>query len=359
MQKTNVRFVDPSKSPFHKVLQKRVNQYYKEKGISRYGNAQMIFKSVVLLSTYVVPFVVMLAFPIPWPISLLLWALMGFGLAGVGMGVMHDANHGSYSQNKVVNNLMAFSLNMAGGSILTWKLQHNVLHHTYTNVCGMDDDIEDKLFLRFSPHTTKKWYHKAQQVYAFLFYGITTLYWVTAKDFIQLAKYTGNKVNKQTAKENRISLIKMILVKVGYYLVFFGLPIFVFNMPFYQLLLGFLLMHFIAGITLTTVFQLAHSIEETNHPLPDDKGIIEDNWAMHQIRTTANFSKKSKFLTWYLGGLNYQIEHHLFPNICHIHYPDIAPIVKKTAEEYELPYVEHKTFVKALESHIGLMRKIA
>jgi linoleoyl-CoA desaturase len=192
-----------------------------------------------------------------------------------------------------------------------------------------------------------------------LFYGITTLYWVTAKDFIQLAKYTGNKVNKQTAKENRISLIKMILVKVGYYAVFFGLPIFVFNLPVYQLLLGFLLMHFIAGITLTTVFQLAHSIEETNHPLPDDQGIIEDNWAMHQIRTTANFSKKSKFLTWYLGGLNYQIEHHLFPNICHIHYPNIAPIVKKTAEEYELPYVEHKTFVKALESHIGLMRKIA
>jgi len=359
MQKNNVRFVDPSKSPFHKVLQKRVNQYFKENGISRYGNAQMILKSIVLISTYVVPFIIMLFFPISWPLSLLLWALMGFGLAGVGMSVMHDANHGSYSKNKWVNKFVGASINLAGGSALTWKLQHNVLHHTYTNVCGMDDDIEDKLFLRFSPHTDKKWFHKAQAVYAFFFYGITTLYWVTAKDFIQLSKYTKNKVNKQTPKENRLALIQMILVKLAYYAVFFGLPIFVFGIPAFQIITGFLLMHFIAGITLTTVFQLAHSIEETDHPLPDDNGIIEDNWAMHQIRTTANFSRKSKFLTWYLGGLNYQIEHHLFPNICHVHYPEIAPIVKKTAEEYQIPYVEHKTFVNALGSHVGLMNKIA
>lgn len=359
MQKSHVRFVDPDKSPFHKILQKRVNQYFKENNISRYGNHQMVLKTIVLTATYLGPLILMLVIPVAWPLSLLMWTLMGFGLAGVGMSVMHDANHGAYSQKKWVNNIMGASLNLAGGSIFTWKLQHNVLHHTYTNVCGMDDDIEDKLILRFSPHTQKKWYHKIQALYAFFFYGITTLYWVTAKDFIQFAKYTKNNVNKQNAKENRIALLKMITAKLVYYIIFLILPIFIFNLPVYQVLIGFFIMHFFAGVTLTTVFQLAHSIEETEHPLPNETGIIEDNWAMHQIRTTANFSRKSKFLTWYLGGLNYQIEHHLFPNICHIHYPKISPIVKEVALEYNLPYVEHKTFFQAFKSHLGLMKKIA
>lgn len=358
MQKTSVRFVDPTKSPFHKVLQKRVNQYFKEKGISRYGNGKMITKTIILAISYLGPLALIYFVPMAWPISMLLWALMGFGKAGIGMSVMHDANHGSYSQKKWVNKLMGASLNLAGASILNWKLQHNVLHHTYTNVSGMDDDIEDNFLLRFSPYTKSRWYHKAQQFYAFFFYGLTTLYWVTAKDFVQLAQYTKNKVNKQTKKENRIALLKIILVKVSYFIFFIGLPVFVFNLPFTQVLIGFLLMHFIAGITLATVFQLAHSIEETHHPLPNEDGIIEDNWAMHQIKTTANFARNSKFLTWYLGGLNYQIEHHLFPNICHVHYPDIAPIVKKTAEEFQLRYLEHKTFVRALGSHFKLMKKI-
>ena len=118
-------------------------------------------------------------------------------------------------------------------------------------------------------------------------------------------------------------------------------------------------MQFIAGIILAFIFQSAHVLEETDFFVPDEKISVKNHWAIHQMKTTMNFSKKSAFLTWYVGGLNYQVEHHLFPNICHIHYPKIAPIVRSVAKEFKVPYLEHETFAQALSSHIGLMRNIA
>lgn len=359
MQKNRIKFKDPSKSTFHKDLQRRVNRYFKEHKISRYGNATMKWKSVILLSTYLVPFVLMCTGIISFPLSLLLWVLMGLGMAGVGMSVMHDANHGAYSQKKWVNRMMGGTLYLLGGSKHNWKLQHNILHHTYTNVYGMDDDIEDKLILSFNPHTESKWYHKLQVVYAFAFYAITTLYWVTLKDFVQYVKYNKNQVNSKSKKETRIELFKIIISKVVYFAVVFGIPTLITGIPFWQILVGFLLMHAVSGVVLTTTFQLAHSVNETDHPLPNEEGIIEDNWAKHQMRTTVNFSRKNRFLTWYMGGLNFQVEHHLFPNICHVHYPKISKIVEEVAEEHDVPYLDHGSLWEAFLSHLGLMRKIA
>ena len=359
MQQNHLRFVDPNKSTFQKVLRQRVNNYFKENNISKYANNQMILKTVVLLSLYILPIVYLILFPVSWPAGLFLWAISGFAMAGVGMSVMHDANHESYSKSKSTNNLVSFSLNLLGGYRPNWKLQHNVLHHTYTNIDGFDDDIEDKLILRFSPHTTSKWYHKIQHTYVFLFYGIMTLYWVTAKDFIQYAKYYRSNLNTNKGIDNVYAIARITLLKILYFIGFVGLPIMYAEIPFYQVMTGFMLMHFISGVTLTTTFQLAHTVDGTQHPLPNKEGVIEDNWAIHQMKTTMNFSKKSAFLTWYVGGLNYQVEHHLFPNICHIHYPKIAPIVRSVAKEFNVPYLEHETFTQALSSHIGLMRKIA
>jgi len=91
---------------------------------------------------------------------------------------------------------------------------------------------------------------------------------------------------------------------------------------------GYLLMQFISGVVLTVVFQLAHTVEGTTHPLPNKDYTIENNWAIHQLNTTVNFSRKNKLLSWYVGGLNFQVEHHLFPTICHVHYPEVSEIVK-------------------------------
>jgi linoleoyl-CoA desaturase len=354
-----LRFIDKDGSSklFFPTVRQRVDAYFKEHNISKHSDASMVVKTIVLLSAYLLPFLVLILFQPVFYISLILWIIMGLGVAGIGMSVMHDANHGSYSANSAVCYWIGHTLNLIGGSVFNWKLQHNLLHHTYTNIVDHDDDIEDKLVLRFSPHTTVRWYHKIQFVYAFLFYGILTLYWTLFKDFIQFTKYSKNGVNKNSSAQNKISLSQILLSKLIYFFVILFVPIVLFNIPFLQVLTGFLLMHFIAGLLLTVVFQLAHSVEGTSHPLPCSEGNMENNWAVHQLNTTVNFSRHNKFLCWYLGGLNFQVEHHLFPHICHVHYPKIAGIVKSTAEEFGIPYLEKDSFWQALTSHIRTLRR--
>lgn len=356
MQKVQFITNDKNKAVFFATLRSRIEFYFKGGNISKHSNSKMVVKTIVLLTAYLLPFVLILSTHPTTIVYYGLWLLMGFALAGVGMSVMHDANHGAYSKNRAINFWLGHSLNLLGGSVFNWKMQHNTMHHTYTNIIDMDDDIEDKLILRFSPHTKVKWYHKFQYIYAFLFYGILTLYWAFAKDFVQFSKYIRTGVNKEGKKKNRINFLIMLAEKAIYMFVFVILPLLVLQVPFWKYISGFLLMHFVSGIILTVIFQLAHTVENTSHPLPDEAGTIENNWAIHQLNTTVNFSRKSKFLTWYLGGLNFQVEHHLFPNVCHIHYPALATIVKTTAEEFGVPYLENQTLLQAVSSHIKMLK---
>jgi linoleoyl-CoA desaturase len=117
-------------------------------------------------------------------------------------------------------------------------------------------------------------------------------------------------------------------------------------------------MHFFGGLILSFVFQLAHTVEGTDHPLPDETGTINNEWAIHQMTTTVNFSRKNRLISWYVGGLNFQVEHHLFPRICHIHYPKIADIVKTTATEYKVPYMENNSFFSAIKSHFATLKRL-
>ncbi|WKZ67646.1 MAG: acyl-CoA desaturase [Flavobacteriales bacterium] len=356
-QQGQVKFVPKDRSAFHATLRQRVDEHFRTTGRSRHANAAMIVKTVVLLTMYLAPFVLLLTLQPGAGASIALWAIMGFGLAGIGMSVMHDANHGAYSANERVNWWLGHTLNLLGGSTHNWKLQHNILHHTYTNITHVDDDIADRLVLKFSPHTGKRWYHRFQWLYATLFYGLLTLYWVVAKDFVQFKQYAARGVMAGSASAKRSALLRIIGLKVVYLALVIGLPL-ALGLPWLQVVLGFLLMHFIAGAILTLVFQLAHTVEGTDHPLPDAHGVIADDWAAHQLRTTVDFSPGNGLLSWYVGGLNYQIEHHLFPRIAHVHYPDIAPIVERTAREFGLPYMVNPTLLSALRSHFALMRRI-
>jgi linoleoyl-CoA desaturase len=356
-KKGSVKFALEEPSQFYPTLKKRVDDYFKENNISPNANRTMVVKSIVMISAYLIPFAAIIIFNPTFYISLLLWVLMGVAMAGIGMSVMHDALHGAYSTNKRVNFIIGSVINMVGGSIFNWKLQHNILHHTYTNVYKMDDDIDEKLILRFTEHSSPKKAHKYQWWYAFLFYGITTLYWVVAKDFVQYFKYKNNGVNNQSPAKNRVVLFKLILLKLIYFGFFIAVPL-IAGIPGLQLLSGFLLMHFVCGIILTVTFQLAHTVEGTTHPLPNEKGVIEQDWAIHQMESTVNFAPHNKLLNWYVGGLNFQVEHHLFPRISHVHYPAIAPIVKTTAEEFGVPYLCNPTIGGAILSHVRLLREL-
>jgi linoleoyl-CoA desaturase len=357
-RKGSVKFVHPQKTLFYSTLKKRVDEYFADRRLSKFADARLIVKTVVLLAMYILPFIILLTFAPGWAASLGLWTLMGIGMAGLGMSVMHDANHGAYTSNKWVNWCMAHVLNLMGGSTINWKLQHNILHHTYTNITHLDDDIASKPALRLSPHTTHSRSHRYQWWHAFVLYGLTTLYWVTAKDFIQFVKYRREKVNTGSRRSNHWMLFRLIVGKAVYMFVFLVMPSLWFGLPFIRVLTGFVVMHFLAGLILTVVFQLAHSLEGTSHPLPDSQGVVANDWAIHQMNTTMNFSPRNKWLSWYVGGLNFQVEHHLFPRISHVHYPAIAPIVQEVAAEFDVPYLAHEHFRTALQAHIQFLKEL-
>lgn len=356
--KNYVRFVSKDRNKFFTILKSRIDLYFRENNLSKFANTTLIVKTKILLALYIIPFVLILIFAPPVWLTFAAWLTMGIGMAGLGMSVMHDANHGAYSNNKIVNYMMSNVIVLLGASGFNWRLQHNFLHHTYTNITHLDDDIKDKAILKFSPHTRRRKIHRFQWLLAFPLYGISTIYWVTIKDFIQFFSYIKEGVNTNDRKANNLAFTKIVLCKLGYYFVLFLLPIVIFEFSFWNIFLGFLLMHVTAGFILTLIFQLAHTVEEAHHPMPNDNGEIENDWAIHQLNTTVNFSRNNKLLSWYVGGLNFQIEHHLFPTISHVHYPGIAPIVKATAEEFGVPYLENETFGDALKSHLNMLKSL-
>ncbi|MFN0031329.1 MAG: fatty acid desaturase family protein [Flavobacteriales bacterium] len=353
-----LRFKAGKDLEFFSTLRSRVDAYFTESKISPHANPGMVLKSIVLIAGYILPFAFMLAFQPPVLVCIALWLLMGLALAGIGMSVMHDANHGAYSGNERTNRNIGYILNLLGGSSFNWKIQHNLLHHTYTNITGHDEDITGQKSLRFSPHTAHKKMHKHQWYYAFVLYGVLTLYWGVAKDMVQYINYKRKGLNKNKPAQNRLLLFKITALKLVYFFSFLVLPLLVSSIPYYQILIGFLLMHITAGVILSVVFQLAHTIEETEFPVPDDLGAIDHAWAVHQMKTTADFSRNNKLMSWYVGGLNFQVEHHLFPKICHVHYPQISPIVEATAKEYGVPFLDNVTFARAFKSHVAFLKKM-
>jgi linoleoyl-CoA desaturase len=353
MSNTTILRFNNSNRQFYTELKKRVDAYFKEKKVSKNGNLSLYIKTVVMFSAYIVPYFLILFGTFDNKlIWLLLSCLMGFAMAGIGLCVMHDANHGSYSKNTKLNRLLGYiSIGMIGGHAVNWRIQHNVIHHTYTNVHEHDEDIAPPGFLRFEPHSRRKWIHKLQFLYAWFFYGMMTIMWSTTKDFRQLYRYHKKGLLKASETTLARELVVLISSKLFYYC-YMLLPYFlVKSMTIWEWALGFFVLHYICGLVLAMIFQPAHVVEETEFPLPCDEGSLENHWAEHQMRTTMNFATGDPVFSWLVGGLNYQVEHHLFPTISHVHYPKISRIVSETAREFNVPYKSQKTFVGALWSH--------
>jgi linoleoyl-CoA desaturase len=319
----------------------------------------MRIKTVFMFALYTTPYLLLVSGVVtnPW-VMIALAILMGTGMAGIGLSVMHDANHGSYSNKSWLNNLVGYSLNVMGAGAFNWKVQHNVLHHTYTNIHDVDEDISPRGILRMTPHSDWKWFHKFQHIYAWFVYGLMTLVWVLIKDFVRLNNYQKDGMVKKQKADIRTEwsiLIATKLFYVGYILV---IPMLVMNITWWQWLVGFVSMHYVAGFILAIIFQPAHVIDGTEFPMPDGEGKMDNSWAIHQLHTTTNFANNSTFFSWYVGGLNFQVEHHLFPNVCHVHYKKISTIVKATAQEFGLPYKSERRFIDAIAGHGRLLKEL-
>ncbi len=347
-----------SATTFSRELRSNVEMYFRKSNISKFAANALKTKAAILLITFFGSYVVILTTGLPvWALALLC-LLMGVTKAGIGMGVMHDANHGSFSKNPKINKLFGRTADILGVSSNNWINQHNKLHHTYTNIHGHDEDVDGKGLFRFTPDAPLKKMHKFQHIYWTFFYGFLTLGWFFA-DAAAYKKYRARGLNKsQGAKKTKeiAEIIFFKLVYVGYMIV---LPIAVLSVAWWQVIIGLIIIEFTAGMILSVIFQMAHVVDKfdlSNHDKFD--GTSKDEWTVHQIHNTFDFAVKNKLITWYVGGLNFQVIHHLFPNVSHAHYPKLYKIVKETAAKYKVNYQEFETFREAFKSHLIFLRKL-
>ncbi|GAB5466300.1 MAG: acyl-CoA desaturase [Candidatus Kapaibacteriales bacterium] len=357
MQK--VRFVNRDQTKFFTDLKGRVNGYFKENQISKNADYRMVLKTITLVGGYLALYSALFFITPSYPLLLCLGVLTGFFYSGIGMSVMHDANHGAYSRSAKWNRLIGGSIYLLGANRYNWVQKHNVMHHTFTNIDGLDEDLDNGGLIRLSDQQPRHKMHRFQHLYAWFLYGLITLTWITTKDFKQLQLLKehgfGPNDNKQMNKE----IGKVVVGKIFYYAYFIAAPLIFTDITIGQFIVYFLAMHYTSGFILSIIFQLAHIVEPIEYPEPNESNTIENSWAVHQLATTADFARNSWFLNWYCGGLNYQVEHHLFPNICHIHYHELSKVVEDAAKEYGVPYNGLGTFGQAVASHYRQLKRLS
>ena len=358
MNSNTVRFSRSDSAKFFRTLNGRVNKYFKENKISKTGNWKLHLKAGIMFSLFLTPYFLILTLEISQWWMLLLTIVMGVGMAGVGMNIMHDGNHGSYSSKKWINKMMGGTIYILAGNVYNWQVQHNVLHHTYTNIHGHDEDLDAGRIIRFTKHAKWHRFHRFQHYYSVFLYGLLTFNWAITTDFRQSRRYLARKLSygKMPSAAKQWSLLAV--TKLLYIAIWILIPMIFLSIAWWKILLGFFLMHYTAGLILSIVFQLAHVVEETEMPLPDDNGSMKNTWAIHQLFTTVNFSTRNKLVNWFTGGLNHQVEHHIFPNISHIHYTKISEIVRQTALECKLPYHEYTTTRAAIIAHFRYLKQM-
>lgn len=353
MSLKTIRF--PARVGFYETLKKRVDQYFAETGKPKTGDWRLFLKTGIILTWLALAYVFFLfvASSLLTLICASVALALGFTLAG--FNTLHDGGHKSYSRHKSVNWLMGFMLDLMGGSYVLWRQKHNILHHTYTNIEALDSDLHTSGLLRLSPHQAWHPWHRFQHLYGFPVYSFLTLSWILFSDFRKFfSGYIGQyKLHAPTALEAWL----FFLAKTFYVAYMLVLP--AFFHPILHVLIAFLAMHIMLGFTLSLVFQLAHTVEHNTFPTPDaDTGMMAREWAVHEVDTTANFAPTNALAGWCFGGLNFQIEHHLFPSICHVHYPAISAIVRQTCDEFALSYVSYPTVRKAVAIHYRFLKML-
>ncbi|MEZ6125017.1 MAG: acyl-CoA desaturase [Planctomycetaceae bacterium] len=340
---------------FMQTLRERVDAWFEEHQHTKRDHPRMYLKTVVILSWAILSYAGLVFWAASWPQALALAASLGIAMAAVGFNIQHDGGHGAYSRFPAVNQLMAFTLDILGGSSYIWKRTHNIIHHSYTNVTGIDGDIDLGVLGRLSPHQPRYGFHRLQHLYLWFLYGFITFKWQFHDDFQALLR--GRIGETRVPRPQGLDLFLLILGKAMFVTLAFVIPLSLH--AWYNVLGCFVAASFVQGLLLSIVFQLAHVVEHADFPLPDaESQKIENEWAVHQVETTVDFARDSWLATWFTGGLNFQIEHHLFPQICHIYYPELSRIVEATSKEFGVSYAAHPTTLSAVKSHYSLLKKL-
>jgi linoleoyl-CoA desaturase len=353
---TMVAFPSREAAAFVRDVKAGVAAYFQDSRRSSKGSWSMWVKTLFLFAVVVGSYAAILSNRFT-PFAMLgLAVVLGIGIAGVGFCVSHDALHGAYSDNPRINYLLGLSFDLLGANSYMWKITHNLIHHTYTNIEGVDEDIDLSPFVRLSSGTPSRRRYRYQHFYAFLAYGLAMLFWVFVKDYKYfLRRNLGPYRDRRNPPGELVMLAITKLFHYGWTIV---LPLLVLRIHWWQFLIGYLAMTLTAGGILGLIFQLAHVVEGTDYPQPDAQGAMEHTWLVHQMMTTSNFAPRNRLLSWYVGGLNYQIEHHLFPKVCSVHYPAISRVVRQAAAAHGVPYHEQPTLLRAIRSHYRMLKHL-
>lgn len=336
---------------FYAVLKTRVDHYFTKNRLSTNADWKVHSKILLFFTLYFLLIGVIYSNALSGISLILSYTFLGFVTSLICVNFCHDVIHGAYFASPRLTKLLGYVYDINGLSSYMWKITHNLKHHTFTNIPGFDDDIDKAILLRLSPKDDLYAFHKYQQIYAFFLYFLTSLNWAYYAD----CKTLYEEIQKKNVPLQE--LILFLLLKSVNLLLFLILPMLLLSAPAWQIFLGFICMHLVGGFMSAVIFQLAHVIENVSFPVPDQEGKIANRWAIHEMHTTSNFATNNPFWAWLIGGLNHQVEHHLFPYICHTHYPKISKIVRETAKEYHVPYHEQPTFTAALKSHFRTLKK--
>lgn len=340
---------------FYTEVRRRVHEHLARKGRRERGSPAMFLKSAFLLGALAGIYVLLVFYAQTWWQAVPLSILLGLATASIGFNVQHDGGHHAYSDRPWVNRLMARSLDLVGGSSWYWHFKHGVFHHTYTNVAGHDDDVDLGVFGRLTPHHASRSYQRWQHIYLWPLYGFLAVKWHLYDDFRVFL--TGRIGAHRVPRPRGVELAVFLLGKAVFLTWTLVLPLLLH--PFLTVLLYYGIASLFLGLVLSVVFQLAHAVEEADFPLPDPAGErIERPWAEHQVMTTVDFARDSRIASFLLGGLNFQVEHHLFPQVCHLNYPVMAPVVEQACREYGIPYRAHRSFWSGVASHYRWLRRM-
>jgi len=341
---------------FHRELRRRVEADFKRSGRRQRDSAQMYLKTAIILAVFAASYIALVFFTTRGWTALAISVVLGTATAGIGFNVMHDGGHQAYSDHRWINRLMALTLDMVGGSSYIWQWKHARFHHTWVNVAGHDSDIDLGVLGRLSPEQPWRPWHRWQHFYLWVLYGVTAIRWHLYGDFRDMI--TGTVGERPFERPRGGDLAGFVIGK----LVFLGLAS-ALPLAFHSIgavLLFYTVTSAVAGVLLALVFQMAHVVQEADFPQPDASGVqMETPWAIHQLETTVDFARDNRVLSWLIGGLNFQIEHHLFPRISHVHYPAVARVVEATCAEFGITYRSHRSFAAGIASHYRWLRQLA
>lgn len=353
---TTIRYHHRDAHPFHTQVWARSEAWFKAHGKTRFGGPALYWKTAFWLAAYWGMYALILSKLLPFPAALLAWCGFGFAMLLLSLNIGHDASHGCFSPHRRVNAAFAYVFELIGTSNYLWAIMHNRAHHGYVNLHVNDVAIQTEPLLRLSPDAPHYPWQRWQHLYAIPLYSVSTLFWVLLKDFRFIAKdHIGPFDTRRHPWHQYVQLVGFKILYIGYVVL---VPWLWGGIPLVQVLVGFVVMHLTMGITLGLTFQTTHAVEETQDPRWLGPDAIDSTWAIHVLSSTSDFATQSRLLNFLFGGLNCHVAHHLFPNISHVHYPEISKIIEEVARAHGLPYIQNKHMWAAALSHLRYLKRL-